>query len=32
MIMAGIAKGLPDDASLRNLAQFVSELPVRRPN
>jgi cytochrome c oxidase subunit 2 len=32
MIMAGIAKGLPDDAALRNLAQFVSELPVRRPN
>jgi cytochrome c oxidase subunit 2 len=32
MIMAGIAKGLPDDASLRNVAQFVSELPVRRPN
>jgi cytochrome c oxidase subunit 2 len=31
MIMAGIAKGLPDDAALRNVAQFVSELPVRRP-
>jgi cytochrome c oxidase subunit 2 len=32
MIMAGIAKGLPDDAALRNVAQFVSELPVRRPH
>jgi cytochrome c oxidase subunit 2 len=32
MIMAGIAKGLPDDDALRNVAQFVSELPVRRPH
>jgi cytochrome c oxidase subunit 2 len=32
MLMAGIAKGLADDDALRNVAQFVSELPVRRPH